>query len=182
MLPTIDAFPFAIRATSEVTGSDGSSSMATVCGTSLALMDAGVPIRCPVAGISVGLITPQGLKDGDTVSSMTCIIRVLLTDLEMRRLKLLVLCWMSVSFQYVMLTDILGMEDYMGDMDFKIAGTAEGITAIQLDVKVRGSLADCWWLLVAVGGCWWLLVAVGGCWRLLVAVVVAWSGLWLNNG
>jgi polyribonucleotide nucleotidyltransferase len=70
VLPSLTDFPYVIRATSEVTGSDGSSSMATVCGTSLALMDAGVPIRCPVAGISVGLVTPPNVKAGDRVGSV----------------------------------------------------------------------------------------------------------------
>ncbi len=101
VLPEADAFPFTIRVESEITSSNGSSSMATVCGGSLALMDAGVPIREPVAGIAMGLIA-----SGD---------------------------------RSVILTDILGDEDHLGDMDFKVAGTAGGITAVQLDNKL-GSL------------------------------------------
>lgn len=105
LLPSEEDFPFAIRMTSEVTMSDGSSSMATVCGVSLALLDAGVPLKRPVAGLSIGLVS--GLDSDD-----------------------------SSTTQYQLLTDILGTEDHFGDMDFKIAGTSEGITAIQLDVKL----------------------------------------------
>lgn len=100
VLPTMDEFPYVIRAVSEVTESNGSSSMATVCGTSLALMDAGVPIKAAVAGVAMGLI-----KEGD---------------------------------QYAVLTDILGDEDHLGDMDFKVAGTAKGVTALQMDIKIQG--------------------------------------------
>ena len=89
-----------LRVVSEITESNGSSSMATVCGTSLALMDAGVPLKAPVAGIAMGLI-----KEGD---------------------------------KFVVLTDILGDEDHLGDMDFKVAGTEEGITALQMDIKIEG--------------------------------------------
>ena len=100
VLPTEEAFPYTIRVVSNILESNGSSSMATVCGSSLALMDAGVPIKTAVAGISIGLV-----KEGD---------------------------------QYELLTDIIGDEDHYGDMDFKVAGTANGITAIQLDLKTRG--------------------------------------------
>lgn len=107
VLPVVnETEPYTIRVTSEVSGSDGSSSMASVCGASLALMDAGVGISQHVAGVSVGLVTPPGgLQPGD---------------------------------QYVLLTDILGLEDFFGDMDFKVAGTADGITALQLDIKPAG--------------------------------------------
>jgi polyribonucleotide nucleotidyltransferase len=100
MIPPEDEFPYTIRLVSEVLSSNGSTSMGSVCGSTLALMDAGVPIKRPVAGISIGLI-----KDDDKV---------------------------------VLLTDILGMEDHLGDMDFKVAGTINGITAIQLDIKIAG--------------------------------------------
>jgi polyribonucleotide nucleotidyltransferase len=100
VLPTKDAFPYVMRSTSEILESNGSSSMATVCGTVLALMDAGVPIKAPVAGIAMGLI-----KEGD---------------------------------DFVVLSDILGDEDHLGDMDFKVTGTREGITAFQMDCKVDG--------------------------------------------
>jgi polyribonucleotide nucleotidyltransferase len=100
MLPTKEAFPYTIRAVSEITESNGSSSMATVCGTSLALMDAGVPLKSPVAGIAMGLI-----KEGD---------------------------------RFAVLSDILGDEDHLGDMDFKVAGSANGITALQMDIKIEG--------------------------------------------
>ena len=100
MLPTKEEFPYTIRVVSEITESNGSSSMATVCGTSLALMDAGVPIKKPTAGIAMGLIL-----EGD---------------------------------RYVVLSDILGDEDHLGDMDFKVAGTEEGITSLQMDIKISG--------------------------------------------
>ncbi len=100
VLPSIDEFPYAMRVVSEITESNGSSSMASVCGASLALMDAGVPLKAPVAGIAMGLV-----KEGD---------------------------------QFSVLTDILGDEDHLGDMDFKVAGTAEGITALQMDIKIEG--------------------------------------------
>ncbi len=99
-LPSVDEFPYAIRVVSEILESNGSTSMASVCGQSLTLMDAGVPVRDPVAGISIGLVS-----DGD---------------------------------RYAMLTDILGSEDNYGDMDFKVAGTADFVTAIQLDLKLTG--------------------------------------------
>ncbi len=99
-LPTKEAFPYTLRVVSEITESNGSSSMATVCGTSLALMDAGVPIKEPVAGIAMGLI-----KEGDDFS---------------------------------VLSDILGDEDHLGDMDFKVAGTKDGITSLQMDIKITG--------------------------------------------
>ncbi len=100
VVPASDDFPYTIRAVSEILESNGSSSMASVCGSSLALMDAGVPISSPVAGIAMGLI-----KEGDAV---------------------------------VVLTDIQGAEDHLGDMDFKVAGTATGITALQMDIKITG--------------------------------------------
>ncbi len=99
-LPPKEAFPYTFRVVSEITESNGSSSMATVCGTSLALMDAGVPIKEPVAGIAMGLI-----KEGDDFS---------------------------------VLSDILGDEDHLGDMDFKVAGTKDGITSLQMDIKITG--------------------------------------------
>ncbi|MDZ7922579.1 MAG: polyribonucleotide nucleotidyltransferase [Marinagarivorans sp.] len=100
MLPTPEQFPYSIRVVSEITESNGSSSMASVCGASLALMDAGVPLKAPVAGIAMGLV-----KEGD---------------------------------KFAILTDILGDEDHLGDMDFKVAGTANGITALQMDIKIEG--------------------------------------------
>ncbi len=106
VIPSEQDFPYAIRVVSEIMSSNGSSSMASTCGSTLALMDAGVPILAPVAGISTGLVTPDEYPQK--------------TD------------------GFVLLTDIVGMEDHHGDMDFKVAGTAKGITAIQLDVKVPG--------------------------------------------
>ena len=100
VMPDMEEFPYVIRVVSEVTESNGSSSMATVCGSSLSLMDAGVPVKAPVAGIAMGLI-----KEGDDC---------------------------------VVLTDILGDEDHLGDMDFKVAGTRDGITALQMDIKIDG--------------------------------------------
>ena len=100
VMPKIDEFPYVIRVVSEITESNGSSSMASVCGTSLALMDAGVPTRAPVAGVAMGLV-----KEGE---------------------------------RFAVLTDILGDEDHLGDMDFKVAGTGEGITALQMDIKIQG--------------------------------------------
>lgn len=104
VMPNLDEFPYVIRVVSEITESNGSSSMASVCGTSLSLMDAGVPVKAPVAGVAMGLI-----KEGD---------------------------------KYVVLTDILGDEDHLGDMDFKVAGTKEGITALQMDIKIDGITRD----------------------------------------
>ena len=100
VMPTMEEFPYTIRVVSEITESNGSSSMASVCGSSLALMDAGVPLKAPVAGIAMGLI-----KEGD---------------------------------EFVVLSDILGDEDHLGDMDFKVAGTATGVTALQMDIKIQG--------------------------------------------
>ncbi|GAB1595939.1 polyribonucleotide nucleotidyltransferase [Lysobacter claricitrinus] len=100
VMPTMEEFPYTIRVVSEITESNGSSSMASVCGSSLALMDAGVPIKAPVAGIAMGLI-----KEGN---------------------------------DFAVLSDILGDEDHLGDMDFKVAGTSEGITALQMDIKIQG--------------------------------------------
>jgi polyribonucleotide nucleotidyltransferase len=104
VLPTKEAFPYTIRVVSDILESNGSSSMATVCGASMALMDAGVPLQAPVAGIAMGLV-----KDGDKVG---------------------------------ILTDIMGSEDHYGDMDFKVAGTEKGITALQMDIKVAGVSVD----------------------------------------
>lgn len=100
VLPSQEEFPYVIRVVSEITESNGSSSMASVCGTSLSLMDAGVPVKAPVAGVAMGLI-----KEDD---------------------------------EFAVLTDILGDEDHLGDMDFKVAGTANGITALQMDIKIDG--------------------------------------------
>ena len=100
IMPSQDEFPYVLRVVSEITESNGSSSMASVCGTSLALLDAGVPIKAPVAGIAMGLI-----KEGD---------------------------------DFAVLSDILGDEDHLGDMDFKVAGSTEGITALQMDIKIDG--------------------------------------------
>lgn len=100
VMPSAEEFPYTVRVVSEITESNGSSSMASVCGSSLALMDAGVPIKAQVAGIAMGLV-----KEGD---------------------------------QFVVLTDILGDEDHLGDMDFKVAGTSEGVTALQMDIKIEG--------------------------------------------
>jgi polyribonucleotide nucleotidyltransferase len=100
VVPTMDEFPYVLRVVSDITESNGSSSMASVCGTSLAMMDAGVPIKAPVAGIAMGLI-----KEGN---------------------------------RYAILSDILGDEDHLGDMDFKVAGTQQGITALQMDIKING--------------------------------------------
>lgn len=98
MLPTAEEFPYTIRVVSDITESNGSSSMATTCGASLAMMDAGIPVKAPVAGIAMGLI-----KEGDT---------------------------------FAILSDIMGDEDHLGDMDFKVAGTKDGITALQMDIKI----------------------------------------------
>ena len=100
VMPSQEEFPYVIRTVSEITESNGSSSMASVCGTSLSLMDAGVPLKAPVAGIAMGLI-----KEGD---------------------------------DFAVLTDILGDEDHLGDMDFKVAGTTDGVTALQMDIKIDG--------------------------------------------
>ena len=100
VMPSMEDFPYVIRVVSEITESNGSSSMASVCGSSLALMDAGVPTKAPVAGVAMGLV-----KEGD---------------------------------DYAVLTDILGDEDHLGDMDFKVAGTDDGITALQMDIKIQG--------------------------------------------
>ncbi len=104
VMPTLAEFPYVVRVVSEITESNGSSSMASVCGASLALMDAGVPIKAAVAGIAMGLV-----KEGD---------------------------------KFVVLSDILGDEDHLGDMDFKVAGTREGVTALQMDIKIEGITAE----------------------------------------
>jgi len=104
IIPPEDEFPYTLRLVSEVLSSNGSSSMASVCGSTLALMDTGVPIKAPVTGVAMGLI-----KEGEN---------------------------------YKILTDILGMEDHLGDMDFKVAGTAKGITALQMDIKIKGITSE----------------------------------------
>ncbi|MCK7593283.1 polyribonucleotide nucleotidyltransferase [Pseudomarimonas salicorniae] len=100
VMPSMEEFPYTVRVVSEITESNGSSSMASVCGSSLALMDAGVPVKAPVAGIAMGLV-----KEGE---------------------------------RFVVLSDILGDEDHLGDMDFKVAGSSEGISALQMDIKIEG--------------------------------------------
>ena len=109
VLPSVEEFPYAIRVVSEILSSNGSSSMASTCGSCLALMDAGVPIKAPVAGIAMGLIE-RVKEDG--------------------------------SSEYAILSDIQGMEDFLGDMDFKVTGTSVGVTAIQMDIKVHGLSRD----------------------------------------
>jgi len=104
VMPSQDDFPYTVRVVSEITESNGSSSMASVCGSSLSMMDAGVPLKAPVAGIAMGLV-----KDGD---------------------------------RHVVLTDILGDEDHLGDMDFKVAGTSTGINALQMDIKIDGITSE----------------------------------------
>ncbi|WP_296806072.1 polyribonucleotide nucleotidyltransferase [Thiocapsa sp.] len=104
VMPSIEEFPYSVRVVSEITESNGSSSMASVCGTSLSLMDAGVPVKGPVAGVAMGLI-----KEGDA---------------------------------FAVLTDIMGDEDHLGDMDFKVAGTDSGINALQMDIKIEGITAE----------------------------------------
>ena len=101
VLPSVEDFPYTIRVVSEVLSSNGSTSMGSACGTILSLMDAGVPIKSPVAGVAMGLI-------------------------------------MGADGNYKVLTDIAGLEDAMGDMDFKVAGTEKGITALQMDIKIQG--------------------------------------------
>src|SRR5204863_852403 len=102
VLPSVEEFPYIIRVVSEVVSSNGSTSMASTCGSTLALMDAGVPIKAPVGGVAMGLITD------------------------------------AATGRYAVLTDINGKEDAYGDMDFKVTGTAEGVTALQMDIKVAG--------------------------------------------
>ena len=101
VIPAEESFPYTIRVVSEVLSSNGSTSMGSVCGSTLALMDAGVPIKAPVAGVAMGLVTDE-------------------------------------TGRYKILTDIQGTEDHLGDMDFKVAGTAQGITALQMDIKISG--------------------------------------------
>jgi polyribonucleotide nucleotidyltransferase len=103
VIPETEEFPYTIRVVSETLSSNGSTSMGSVCGSTLALMDAGVPIKAPVAGVAMGLVTAEGNAS-----------------------------------KYAVLTDIQGMEDALGDMDFKVAGTADGVTALQMDIKVKG--------------------------------------------
>lgn len=107
VIPSEDEFPYTIRVVSEVLSSNGSTSQASICGSTLALMDAGVPIKKPVAGISTGLVTSKENPN-----------------------------------DYIMLTDIQGIEDFFGDMDFKVGGTKDGITAIQVDIKNDGLTYD----------------------------------------
>src|SRR5207248_11615991 len=104
VVPPVDEFPYTLRVVSDVLSSNGSTSMGSVCGSTLSLMDAGVPLKAPVAGIAMGLVYAEG--------------------------------------KYTTLTDILGAEDAFGDMDFKVAGTAEFVTALQLDTKIDGLPAD----------------------------------------
>jgi polyribonucleotide nucleotidyltransferase len=104
VLPPADKFPYTLRVVSEIVSSNGSTSMASVCGSTLSLMDAGVPLAAPVAGVAMGLVLGSGEEAG----------------------------------KYAVLTDIQGMEDHLGDMDFKVAGTGDGITALQMDIKVTG--------------------------------------------
>ncbi len=108
VMPDDEAFPYVVRVVTEILSSNGSTSMASVCGSALALMDAGVPLEAPVAGIAMGLITDEG------------------------------------SEHAAILSDIQGMEDALGDMDFKVAGTSRGITALQMDIKLRGLSWSCW--------------------------------------
>jgi polyribonucleotide nucleotidyltransferase len=112
VIPAEETFPYALRLVSECLSSNGSTSMASVCGSTLALMDAGVPIKAPVAGIAMGLISDPSTDPGQAPS------------------------------RYKVLTDIQGTEDHLGDMDFKVAGTEEGITALQMDIKISGLSAD----------------------------------------
>jgi polyribonucleotide nucleotidyltransferase len=122
MIPDEKEFPYTIRLVSEILESNGSSSMAATCGSTLALMDAGVHIKRPVAGIAIGLIVRSTCKNGHVGSFMRrC--DVCGTD--------------EVDRHYVILTDIAGVEDHLGDMDFKVAGTTEGMTAIQMDLKIK---------------------------------------------
>jgi polyribonucleotide nucleotidyltransferase len=110
VLPSVEEFPYAIRQVSEALGSNGSTSMGSVCAATLSLLNAGVPLRAPVAGIAMGLVSDE--VNGET--------------------------------RYVALTDILGAEDAFGDMDFKVAGTKEFVTALQLDTKLDGILSSSW--------------------------------------
>lgn len=107
VIPAEESFPYAIRVVSEALSSNGSTSMGSVCGSTLALMDAGVPIKAPVSGVAMGLITDPSTGSGQ-------------------------------AGRYQILTDIQGTEDHLGDMDFKVAGTAAGITALQMDIKISG--------------------------------------------
>jgi polyribonucleotide nucleotidyltransferase len=110
MIPNKESFPYTIRVVSDCLGSGGSTSMGSVCGSTLALMDAGVPLKKPVAGIAMGLMT-EHQEDG-TIT------------------------------KHAVLNDLMATEDFMGDMDFKVAGTKEGVTAIQLDTKLKGITMD----------------------------------------
>ncbi|MBI4079080.1 MAG: polyribonucleotide nucleotidyltransferase [Candidatus Levybacteria bacterium] len=116
VIPKQDAFPYTIRVVSEILSSNGSTSMAATCGSTLALMDAGVPISNPVAGIAMGMMSRSSLQPLGQAGSLA----------------------QAKGENYLILSDILGLEDFSGDMDFKVAGTKQGITAIQLDVKIPG--------------------------------------------
>src|SRR5207245_4305460 len=105
VVPSEDVFPYTIRLVSEILSSNGSSSMASTCGSTLALMDGGVPIKSPVAGVAMGLVKGEDSR-------------------------------------YQVLTDIAGMEDHYGGMDFKVAGTREGVTALQMDIKIKGIIYE----------------------------------------
>eukprot|EP01138_Halocafeteria_seosinensis_P008438 gb/GECG01008623.1/.p1 GENE.gb/GECG01008623.1/~~gb/GECG01008623.1/.p1 ORF type:complete len:1070 (+),score=171.89 gb/GECG01008623.1/:1-3210(+) len=139
MIPSEEEFPYVVRTTSEVSGSDGSSSMATVCGGSLALLDAGVPMKNTVAGVSVGLVTPFGFHKPSEHASCSDepYLREIYDSIGYTTADSTV-----SSSSYMLMTDILGLEDHFGDMDFKVAGTDKGITAIQLDIKLPGVSLD----------------------------------------
>ncbi len=130
VMPSEEAWPYTTRVTAEVAGSEGSSSMATVCGGSLALMDAGVPLAAPVAGISIGAVFPY--DDGGSAEDQpaTSAADEAADSKEAKT--------SPGKRRYTLLTDILGLEDYAGDMDFKVAGTAKGVTSAQLDIKPAG--------------------------------------------
>ncbi|MBE0429505.1 MAG: polyribonucleotide nucleotidyltransferase [Thermoleophilia bacterium] len=123
MIPDDVDFPYTIRLVSEILESNGSSSMASTCGSTLALMDAGVPIKAPVAGIAIGLVVRSTCRSCSYVGVF--LRRCLMCGSE------------DVDRQYVILTDIAGVEDHLGDMDFKVAGSGEGLTAIQMDLKIK---------------------------------------------
>ncbi|HJR80330.1 MAG TPA: polyribonucleotide nucleotidyltransferase, partial [Anaerolineales bacterium] len=112
VIPAEESFPYTIRVVSEALSSNGSTSMGSVCGSTMALMDAGVPIKAPVSGVAMGLVTGPSTGSG------------------------------QVPDRYQILTDIQGVEDHLGDMDFKVAGTAQGITALQMDIKISGLSAQ----------------------------------------
>lgn len=135
VMPSSDEFPYLVRVFSECTTSSGSSSMASVCGASLALMDAGVPLKAAVAGISVGMVGREDLQRLPNAD----VLQAVLSSPE-GQATATAMAMDSGADQWLLLTDILGMEDHYGDMDFKIAGSAKGITAIQLDVKLPNGI------------------------------------------